>query len=83
MINTIGSRESERAIVLGRLYPSQEALRIGLVDELVPSAEHLNEAARKELKQWLSLPSKQRGIETWKGTGRKYYNYKLIISYYS
>jgi enoyl-CoA hydratase/carnithine racemase len=36
MVNTIGHRRSERMLALGQLVKSEEALRIGLVDEVVP-----------------------------------------------
>lgn len=34
MKNTISLRESEKALTLGTLFPTEEALRIGLVDEI-------------------------------------------------
>ena len=41
MINTIGHRRSEQAIQLGKLFTPQEALNVGLVDEVVPKEEVL------------------------------------------
>ena len=42
MIGTIGNRESERALQLGHLYSGEEALKVGLIDELV-TAEQMEE----------------------------------------
>lgn len=34
MKNTISSREAEKALTLGTLFPTDEALRVGLIDEI-------------------------------------------------
>ena len=34
MLGTIGQRESERALQLGHLYSGEEALQVGLIDQL-------------------------------------------------
>ena len=34
MLATIGQRESERALQLGHLYSGEEALQVGLIDQL-------------------------------------------------
>ena len=44
MVNTIGLRETEVALQLGKLYGSDEAKRVGLVDELAVQAEVLTRA---------------------------------------
>ena len=60
LVRTIGFRPAERALALGTLFPSDQALNVGLVDELVPaqfpqssfavdefSTDHLSEALSK------------------------------------
>jgi len=39
MLSTIGHRESERALQLGHLYSGEEALQVGLIDELLDPAD--------------------------------------------
>jgi 3,2-trans-enoyl-CoA isomerase len=55
MRNVIGQRHTERALQLGLMIPSNEALKIGLVDSLVDESEVVN-AAKKELANWLKVP---------------------------
>lgn len=52
----LGQRETERAIQLGYMYSPEEALKVGLVDELV-AEENILDAARKEMNKWLKIPS--------------------------
>jgi len=61
MISTIGHRESERALQLGHLYSGEEALKVGLIDELV-SPEQMEEQVVAQLKTWLRVPPKARAI---------------------
>jgi len=61
MVNVIGQRESERALQLGHLYSGEEALKVGLIDELVAPAE-MEERVQVQLKQWLKVPPKARAI---------------------
>ncbi|NXG02095.1 ECI1 isomerase, partial [Sakesphorus luctuosus] len=60
-VNVVGQRVAERALQLGSLYPAPEALRLGLVDELVPE-EKLLEKASAVMAQWLALPDHARQI---------------------
>jgi Delta3-Delta2-enoyl-CoA isomerase len=60
-INTIGYRESEKALQLGKLYTSDEALAINLVDELVEPA-NLMAQAEKHMQSWLKIPSVAREL---------------------
>jgi 3,2-trans-enoyl-CoA isomerase len=55
MQNTVGHRETERALQLGLLYPAEQALNVGLVDELVP-LEKVTETAEHQLQAWLKIP---------------------------
>lgn len=56
-VDVVGHRVAEHSLQLGLLYPAPEALRIGLVDELVPE-EKLQEKAAAVMAQWLALPGK-------------------------
>merc|ERR1712127_924148 len=44
MINTIGHRETEKALQLGKLYSPEEALAVNLVDELCEPNELMDKA---------------------------------------
>ena len=57
MINTIGFRESEKALQLGKMYSPEEALSIGLVDEIVEPINVLTKA-EEEMQKWCKIPSK-------------------------
>lgn len=66
MINTIGHRETERALQLGKLYTPQEALSIGLVDAVTP-LEGVDTEAHAVMKQWLKIPGRDRWTSLWIG----------------
>ena len=57
MRNTIGQRECEKALQVGRIFTPQEALKVSLVDELVDSANLLAKA-EEQMKAWCKIPSK-------------------------
>lgn len=57
--NTIGKREAEKAVQLGTLYESDEAYKIGLVDEVVPMDDMLP-ASKQQVTKWLSIPDHAR-----------------------
>ena len=56
-LNTIGQRETERALQLSHMYSTAEALKVGLVDEVVPPDQVLPRA-EAEMKSWIAIPSK-------------------------
>lgn len=56
-VNVVGQRIAERSLQLGALHPAPEALKLGVVDELVPE-EKLQERAAAVMAQWLALPGK-------------------------
>ena len=56
MINTIGFRESEKALQLGKLYSPEEALAVNLVDEIVESSDVLLKA-EEQMQLWCKIPS--------------------------
>ncbi|XP_028841253.1 enoyl-CoA delta isomerase 1, mitochondrial-like isoform X2 [Denticeps clupeoides] len=61
MNNTIGNRETEKALQLGLLYSTSDALKAGLVDELVPEEKVLT-TATEAMAKWLSIPDHSRQI---------------------
>ncbi|XP_052069800.1 enoyl-CoA delta isomerase 1, mitochondrial-like isoform X1 [Mytilus californianus] len=61
MCNTVGHREAEIALALGKLYSTDEALQKGLVDEVVPS-EQIMEAAQKKLLEYVKIPNMARAL---------------------
>lgn len=61
MLNTVGHRTTELALELGLLYNPSEALKIGLVDKLVPEDQVLTTAAQTMTK-WLAIPEHARQI---------------------
>lgn len=58
MANTVGHRETEKGLQLGLLYSAPEALKIGLVDQLVPEDQVLS-TATETMTKWLAIPGKQ------------------------
>ncbi|KFW05973.1 hypothetical protein N326_06355, partial [Eurypyga helias] len=60
-VNVVGHRVAERCLQLGSLLPAPEALKVGLVDELVPE-EKLQEKAVAVMAQWLALPDHARQL---------------------
>ena len=66
MVNTIGFRETEKALQLGKLYTAQEALDIKLVDEVV-APENLLQKAEDQMVAWLKIPSEFKILNSFKG----------------
>jgi 3,2-trans-enoyl-CoA isomerase len=62
MIQTIGYRQAEKALSLGTIFTSQEALDIGLVDQVVaaPAADSLLDTCHSVALEWAKIPSKAR-----------------------
>ncbi|XP_061456069.1 enoyl-CoA delta isomerase 1, mitochondrial [Rhineura floridana] len=61
MTNTIGHRATERSLQMGFLYSAPDALRVGIVDELVPE-EKIQNVAAEVMTQWLAIPDYARQI---------------------
>ena len=57
MLNTIGQRQSEISLQLGKIYNPKQALGIKLVDELAKSDELLIRA-EEHMKMWCKIPCK-------------------------
>ncbi|KAF3818861.1 enoyl-CoA delta isomerase 1, mitochondrial [Mirounga leonina] len=61
LVNTIGHRSAERALQLGLLFPPAEALRVGVVDQVVPE-DQVQSTARSVMAQWLDIPDHARQL---------------------
>jgi Delta3-Delta2-enoyl-CoA isomerase len=61
-IDVIGNRNAELALLLGTLFSPQQALNIGLVDELVSAADgaSVEEAAQRKAAEFVRIPPKAR-----------------------
>lgn len=55
MTNTVGHRNTEIALELGLLYNPSDALKIGLVDQLVSENDVLA-TATQTMAKWLTIP---------------------------
>lgn len=59
LVDTIGTRQAELSLGLGLLYSWQQALKMGLVDEVV-STEDVVERAKDEAVKWAGIPPQAR-----------------------
>eukprot|EP00164_Ancoracysta_twista_P001128 GFYU01001481.1.p1 GENE.GFYU01001481.1~~GFYU01001481.1.p1 ORF type:complete len:330 (-),score=87.18 GFYU01001481.1:21-872(-) len=59
MVNTIGSRQSERCLMHGLRLTAEEALRVGMVDEVVPKEEVMGQALA-EVQKLVKIPAHAR-----------------------
>ena len=62
MVNTIGTRQTELALMMGTLFTSEQALVIGLVDEVHNEQEAVLAAATKKALQLSKIPKEARHI---------------------
>jgi len=62
MINTVGVRQTEMALQLGTLFSSEEALKIGLIDEVAPDLASATAQAESKLKEFLKIPGTARHL---------------------
>lgn len=56
----IGPKESERMFILGKVHKAPEALKLGLVDEIVPQNESVDQRAVEVMKEWVKIPESGR-----------------------
>ncbi|XP_041062748.1 enoyl-CoA delta isomerase 1, mitochondrial isoform X3 [Carcharodon carcharias] len=61
MINVIGRRATEHSLQLGLMYSTSEALKIGLVDQLV-AQDKIMTTALSVMSEWLAIPDHARQI---------------------
>lgn len=57
MRNTIGERQAEIALTTGRMFTTDEALKIGLVDELASDKADALAKAEKFLNRFAKIPN--------------------------
>ncbi|XP_048189287.1 enoyl-CoA delta isomerase 1, mitochondrial [Perognathus longimembris pacificus] len=61
LVNTIGHREAERALQLGLLFSPEDALQVGMVDQVVPE-DQVQSKALSVMTQWLAIPEHARQL---------------------
>lgn len=61
LVNTVGHRESEMALQLGKLYSAEEALAVKLVDELAEPQDVLPKA-QEQMAKWCKIPQHAREL---------------------
>ncbi|XP_038064691.1 uncharacterized protein LOC119735071 [Patiria miniata] len=61
LVKTCGERQAEMILQLANLFTPEQALKIGMVDEVVPVEDVVNKA-REELVKWLMVPDGARVI---------------------
>ncbi|MEE6497295.1 hypothetical protein FKM82_002702 [Ascaphus truei] len=61
MLSVLGHRMTEQSLQLGLMYPAPDALRIGLVDKLVPE-DKVQSTASSIMANWLAIPDHARQI---------------------
>jgi 3,2-trans-enoyl-CoA isomerase len=59
MVDTVGRRNAELSLALGTLYSPEEALKIGLVDLVVP-LDQVEAKASEAALQWAKIPAQAR-----------------------
>ena len=58
MRNVIGERHAEKALIAGKLFTSEEAAQVGLIDEIGKDKDELMKKAHSFIEGQLKLPSK-------------------------
>ncbi|XP_017562446.1 enoyl-CoA delta isomerase 1, mitochondrial [Pygocentrus nattereri] len=61
MVNTVGYRIAEESIQFGVMYSPADALKIGLVDQVVPEDKVLS-TAKEKMEKWFDIPDHARQI---------------------
>ena len=59
MKNTCGQRQAAICTMKGLMLTTDEAYKMGMVDEVVP-ADQVETRAQEEIKSWLKIPGKLR-----------------------
>ena len=55
MVNICGQRQTSLCTMKGLMLTTDEAFKIGMVDEVVP-ADQVETRAQEEIKSWLKIP---------------------------
>lgn len=58
MLRTVGQRQAEKALMLGTLYPAEDALKIGLIDEVVE--DNVVAVCEERALKWTKIPPHSR-----------------------
>ncbi|XP_068919249.1 enoyl-CoA delta isomerase 1, mitochondrial isoform X2 [Petaurus breviceps papuanus] len=61
LVNTIGNRAAEHALQQGLLFSPDDALKIGLVDQIVPE-DKVQSTALSMMSEWLKIPDHARQL---------------------
>lgn len=62
MVNTVGTRQTELALMLGTLFTTEQALEIGMIDEMVADPSEALAAAHKMAIKLSKVPSEARHV---------------------
>jgi len=62
MVQTVGKRHTELALMLGTLFTPDKALSIGLIDSVVADKEEALAQAEQMLTQLMKIPSEARHV---------------------
>ena len=62
MLNTVGQRHTELALMLGTLFTADQAREIGLVDAVVTDREECVQAAHQMVTKLIKIPSEARHV---------------------
>jgi len=62
MLNTVGQRQTELALMLGTLFTADQALNIGLVDKVVDNREECLTEAQNLVYKMMKIPSEARHV---------------------
>jgi len=62
MVGTVGTRQTELALMLGTLFSTQQALSIGLVDSMVDNKEEALAEAEAVITKLMKIPSEARHV---------------------
>jgi len=57
MVGVVGQQIAERSVQVGLMFTAEDALKAGMVDQVVP-AEEINAAAHEVMNFWLSVPGR-------------------------
>jgi 3,2-trans-enoyl-CoA isomerase len=63
-VDTIGKRKAELYLQLGTMLTTDQALQVGLVDELADSIDDLMKRSQQEMNKWIKGPEQNARIAT-------------------